>query len=124
MGDRIIKKVLNARRARDTARGPLAAFNVNLPPVKAGPKNSNGPKGGSSKTSVLANRDSSVGEKATPRVSSKATKAKQAGGYFFPRGTSNIMTSSRVTNTPQNNRGAARKKSKRLNYSFLRRLGK
>lgn len=52
----IIKKQLTARAKRDSGKGKLLEFNTNLAPVKAGPKNSNGPKGGSAKRSQRFNK--------------------------------------------------------------------
>ena len=52
-----VKAVEKARAKRDNGKkGPLTRFNNNIPPVPAGPKNSNGPKGGSKKTSQRFNR--------------------------------------------------------------------
>lgn len=67
-----------AQKTRRTNNLANAATNSSAPPtVKAGPKNSNGPKGGSSKSSVPANRTYlKTNNKGQPSKVSKVTKAK------------------------------------------------
>lgn len=65
------------RKARATKSGPeQKAQAVAAPTFKAGAKNSNGPKGGSSKSSVPANRTYlKTNNKGAPAKVSKVTKA-------------------------------------------------
>lgn len=74
-----LKAIQTARTKRSAARGPLLRQQQNIPAVPAGPKNSNGPKGGSSQTKTRVPHNSVVPKVSKPgRQNPAVNKGKTA----------------------------------------------
>jgi hypothetical protein len=116
-----VKSLVAARSKRDSSKGKLMAFSTNLPPTKAGSKNSNGPKGGSAKSRATVPNNSRKGETKLSKPSIATTKVKQAGMFIkYPLGNASISATPGVSNIKNNAGGSWR--SSRINHSTLRRM--
>lgn len=91
-----------SQRTKSNKVSPNIPTRNSNPTGKAGSKNSNGPKGGSGKSSVPANRDSNTNKTGKVTVRTGKNNPDQI-----------------VKRAKSNNRGAAAK-SHRINYSKLR----